>query len=112
MTPADFVKRKATPFDIWQRGCPYGKWTCADGREVLFNRAYRPIWERQNGVVKEANYGEWVPYVKSEYLFADDTSPWRQRSFGKTETLDRINAVMIEWGQQPLSPPPPLPGED
>ena len=23
---------------------PYGKWTCEDGREVLFNRRYKPIW--------------------------------------------------------------------
>jgi hypothetical protein len=25
---------------------PYGKWTCPDGREVLFNRFYEPIWQR------------------------------------------------------------------
>ena len=23
---------------------PYGRWTCADGRQVLFNRGYNPIW--------------------------------------------------------------------
>jgi hypothetical protein len=22
---------------------PYGKWTCEDGREILFNRYYKPI---------------------------------------------------------------------
>jgi hypothetical protein len=26
---------------------PYGMWTCADGREVLFNRNYDPIWGRR-----------------------------------------------------------------
>ena len=28
---------------------PYGIWTCADGREILFNRDYKPIWSRMNG---------------------------------------------------------------
>ena len=23
---------------------PYGRWRCADGREVLFNRGYTPLW--------------------------------------------------------------------
>ena len=26
---------------------PYGKWTCADGREVLFDRNYTPMNERR-----------------------------------------------------------------
>lgn len=25
---------------------PYGKWTCEDGSEVLFNRDYCPPWKR------------------------------------------------------------------
>jgi hypothetical protein len=28
---------------------PYGMWTCADSRQVLFNRRYRPILERRPG---------------------------------------------------------------
>jgi RecA-family ATPase len=34
-------------FGEWRDRCPYGKWTCADGREVLFNRSYWPILERR-----------------------------------------------------------------
>jgi hypothetical protein len=32
---------------------PYGIWICADGREVLFNRAYSPIWQRSPGQLAE-----------------------------------------------------------
>jgi len=28
---------RETAFGRWRLNCPYGMWTCADGREVLFN---------------------------------------------------------------------------
>jgi len=28
---------------------PYGRWVCADGREVIFNREYWPILQRYPG---------------------------------------------------------------
>src|SRR3954468_2839309 len=28
---------------------PLGRWTCSDGREVLFNGFEEPIWERRPG---------------------------------------------------------------
>ena len=31
-------------FQRWN-DLPYGMWTCADGREVLFNRFYEPIMQ-------------------------------------------------------------------
>ena len=33
---------------------PYGMWTVADGRQVLFNRNYRPILERYPGAPAKA----------------------------------------------------------
>jgi len=36
--PAEMFKR-------WHE-LPYGMWTCADGRQVLFNRFYEPILQR------------------------------------------------------------------
>jgi hypothetical protein len=39
----------------------YGRWRCYDGREVLFNRSYQPLWERRAGQpVEMANPSEWV----------------------------------------------------
>jgi hypothetical protein len=55
---------------------PYGKWTCADGMEVLFNRDYRPIWKKHpNGMVVTADPDEWVRFAKQEYFFGDHNTP-------------------------------------
>lgn len=50
-----FISRNGRPFlatakefERWN-DLPYGVWTCADGRVVLFNRFYEPIWERSPG---------------------------------------------------------------
>jgi hypothetical protein len=41
-----------------------GMWTCADGRQVLFNRYYRPIYERHPGQRgRPVDRDEWVPWV-------------------------------------------------
>jgi hypothetical protein len=55
---------------------PYGKWTCGDGTEVLFNRDYRPIWKKHpNGIVVAADPDEWVKFAVQEYLFGDHNTP-------------------------------------
>jgi hypothetical protein len=73
---------------------PYGKWTCADGREVLFNRWYGPIWERSAaGVVRRANPGEWVQFERVEWFYTDGNSPRRS-----PKTVRRCVAVLKSWG--------------
>jgi hypothetical protein len=48
---------------------PYGQWVCADGRVVIFNRRYSPIWERlPDGVVQRADPGEWVKWVNQSWF--------------------------------------------
>jgi RecA-family ATPase len=77
-------------FNEWQRRCPYGKWTCEDGREVIFNRDYWPILERRPGEqAKLANPNEWVSHVGQEF-------------FEPTE----VNAILVDWGFSPLPPAP------
>lgn len=49
---------------------PYGLWTCDNGREVLFNRHYEPIWQRKDGVVTPGS-SEWIPFVGSLYFYDD-----------------------------------------
>jgi hypothetical protein len=52
---------------------PLGRWTCADGREVLFNGFEEPIWERRLGA--EATPAD--PYervsriVMTEWIYGD-----------------------------------------
>jgi hypothetical protein len=54
---------------------PYGLWRCADGREVLFNRHYRPIWQRDrvDGYVYPADPDERVPWQRVEYFYGIGT---------------------------------------
>jgi hypothetical protein len=83
--------RKVIMHDEW----PYGLWTCASGREIIFNRSYWPIWQRIDGVVtRNANLCEWVDGIVEQKFFYDDaSSPWRTR-----RTWPAIKAVMAEWG--------------
>jgi crotonobetainyl-CoA:carnitine CoA-transferase CaiB-like acyl-CoA transferase len=48
---------------------PYGMWTCADGRVVIFNRHYTPIWERlPDGTVHRADSNEWVDWTEQGWF--------------------------------------------
>jgi hypothetical protein len=89
--------------------CPYGKWTCADGREVLFNRQYWPILERRPGEKpKPANPSERIPWKQQDYFFDDGNSPWlRRRRKVAADTLARCNRVLAEWGFPALPKPSP-----
>jgi len=67
----------------------YGRWRCYDGREVLFNRSYQPLWERRAGQpVKMANPSEWVNGIDTETFF------WKD-GHGTTE---RGHRLLREWG--------------
>jgi hypothetical protein len=93
-------------YPTWKSLIPYGKWTCADGREVLFNRRYRPILERKpGGPTGLADPDEWVPWVMQDHFFNDGNWPWCHVASRRRETL-RINSVLIEWGKPPLPSAP------
>ena len=60
---------------------PYGKWTCADGTEVLFNRDYRPIWKKHpNGKVVAADPDEWVNFVNQKWQYGELNTPHEHRN--------------------------------
>jgi hypothetical protein len=72
---------------------PYGVWTCADGRAVLFNRGYRPIWQRRPGQAGTlADAAEWVPFVRQAWFYTDRDPPWRSAASRR-----RCEAVLAEW---------------
>jgi len=58
---------------------PYGFWQCTDGREVLFNRRYKPIYERQSGIATPARRDEWVKYKQQHYFYDDGCIPTNAR---------------------------------
>jgi hypothetical protein len=73
---------------------PYGCWTCADGREVLFNRLATPMFQRYPGQPATlANPHERVPYVREERLFGVKDPPWKSAA-----SFDRCRQVLTDWG--------------
>jgi hypothetical protein len=48
---------------------PYGRYIASDGREILFNRSYRPIWERlPDGKVQRADSNEWIDWIRQGWF--------------------------------------------
>src|SRR5260221_14513443 len=83
-----------TKFERWRFWLPYGCWTCADGREVLFNRRYVPIYERRPGEpARVADHDEWVPWTEQRWLFTDRDAPWVSPPWERATTLKRIDAA-------------------
>jgi hypothetical protein len=77
------------------RRYPYGRWMCADGRQVLFDRGYCPIWQwHPDDGASGADRNEWVKFTRAEHFFDDRTAWWRQY-----EGMKRLRSVLRELGQ-------------
>jgi len=71
---------------------PYGKWTCEDGSQVLFNRSYRPIYQRSpDGFVSEADPRKWVESIVSDVFFWDDSTK-------KDAKARAVRKALNDWG--------------
>jgi hypothetical protein len=71
---------------------PYGKWTCESGRQVLFDRGYRPIYQRSpDGSVSEADLCEWVESIVDSVFF------WHAGT-RKTAKARAVRQALNEWG--------------
>jgi hypothetical protein len=71
--------RQCAPFSVMHLCLPYGKYICADGTEVFFNRYYQPIWKMRNGQYLPADPGEWITYATQEWFYDDHNPPWVSR---------------------------------
>jgi hypothetical protein len=72
------ISIKADPKELCMRlSLPYGIWECDDGRAVLFNREYQPIWERRGTGVQQARPDEWIEFARQSWFYNDATAPWR-----------------------------------
>jgi hypothetical protein len=96
------IQTRKTSRERWVDLVPYGRWVCGDGREVLFNRCYQPIWQRRPGAPAEpANPDEWVPWITQAWFWDDYDHPGRNR-----KTLTKVNKLLKSWGLPPLPSPP------
>lgn len=88
------LERRTTKESRMRAELPYGMWTCADGREVLFNRGYRPLWQRRPGqAATRADHGEWVPFNRQSWFYTDHNPPWRSPA-----TRRLCEATLAAWG--------------
>jgi hypothetical protein len=75
---------------------PYGLWRRADGREVLFDRSYCPVYSRFPGQAAEiADPDEFVDRVVQEQHFWTDGRQQPERCLATRRKLDRL---LSEWG--------------
>ena len=83
---------------------PYGVWTCADGREVLFDRRYAPLLQRRGrGPAATADPGERVAWVTQAWFYTDENPPVRTARDGRVvaankDTLLRLARVVVAFG--------------
>jgi len=54
-----------------QTDLPYGLWICDDGRQILFNRYYEPLWQRVGNITWPADREEWVKFREQSWFYAD-----------------------------------------
>lgn len=92
------VARKQTAakkFQPMRLSLPYGKWFCENGKEILFNRDYLPIWMKDKaGKVHQIEPDTWVEdIVRSEFYFDDGSTPWK----GDKYTFVTCKNILINW---------------
>jgi hypothetical protein len=105
-----FVLAAGTQFERWRFWVPYGQWTCADGRLVLFNRNYTPIYERRpDALGRVADHSEWVEWLRQEFFFNDGNSPvswWYVPAWEWQPVVRHINKLLVDWALPTLPPRP------
>lgn len=75
---------------------PYGAWRCADGREVLFNRGYYPIFERRpGGEAMRADPDEWIENIVLAVWFYGAEDSCRYQSARRAHKL-AVLATLLE----------------
>lgn len=87
---------------------PYGSFSDPDGREVLINRYYQPIWQRLGGQpATRADPVDWLPVRVTQFFYEPGHPPWREeqgRKWGphdwqlSRQARERCEQVLADWG--------------
>ena len=68
-SPAEPRRPRAADVEQMVSQLPYGQWVAADGRIILFNRRYTPIWQRlPDGRIGRANPHEWIKWTRQSWF--------------------------------------------
>jgi hypothetical protein len=87
MSPSDTDLRQ--PHAHRRLRLAYGKWTTASGREVVYNRRYRPIWHRSSigDPWLPADFAEFVRDIIDHEWFYNDGHAERQKVRRATDAM-------------------------
>jgi hypothetical protein len=70
---------------------PYGFWRDATGRLVIFNRRYRPLWQRlPSGTIERANPYEWIKFIEQRWF------NWGDARYEKT-ARERLRQILRDF---------------
>ena len=73
---------------------PYGLWRTAGGREILFDRRYKPLVERHStGSPSLASPIEWVTDIVHQEWFYDDGTPEPAKYAAAYAALERWQCI-------------------
>jgi hypothetical protein len=88
----DLLTEKRMRLDL-----PFGMWRCADGREVLFNRSYRAIWQRspERGVTL-ADRDEYVRWIEQCFFYEESQPPWRRNKASRM-MAKKLDTVLYDF---------------
>ena len=76
---------------------PYGVWTCADGRTVLFNRFYEPLIERTaGGRVVQSDPCEVIEWQSQSYFYEDHIQEPDKRKLAREAMKDFLEGSELQ----------------
>lgn len=76
---------------------PYGRWICADGRQVLFNRFYEPIYHiLPDLTLHRADPAERVEFVSQEWFYDDGHSEPQKLRRAKQALVNLSNLCALQ----------------
>lgn len=79
---------------------PYGKYICADGSEVLYNRDYTPMWAKfKDGRVVALEPDTWVTHTDQVAFYTPESPPWEDK-----KTAAKCLEILAEWGVSDKTP--------
>jgi hypothetical protein len=83
----------------WRDVLPYGRWLCADGTQVLFDRRYCGLWQRSPAGVTIPAKNLWLENVEAEFwFFNDDCTPWHNNFIPGFDALTRCVRALFDFG--------------
>ncbi len=82
------------PMRLW---LPYGKSFQPDGKQILFNRDYTPIWVKlQNGDVETIAPTTRMGDSDKEFFFNDGSAPWHNDKNSQVKCIEALKAWGVE----------------